>query len=114
MRKYRVALEKEDREELGGTTQKENLTSQEMLNTLALLNGDQVRFRGRPMKNRDVVSVLRISTPKIDRGRGGLLKKGLGVSSRDAKENGCMGGRPATALKHMWWRYLRRAPRRGG
>jgi hypothetical protein len=67
MRKYRVTLEKEEREELERIIQKGNHKSQKVLNALVLVNCDHGQFQDRPMKNEDVSSVLRISMRKIDR-----------------------------------------------
>jgi hypothetical protein len=47
MRKYKVALEKEEREELETIIQKGNHTSQKVLNALVLLNSDQGQFQDR-------------------------------------------------------------------
>jgi len=57
MKKYRVTLEKEEREELERIIQKGNHKSQKILNALVLLNCDQGRFQDHAMKNEDVSSV---------------------------------------------------------
>ena len=78
MRKYKVTLEKEEREELENIIQKGNHKShQKVLNALVLLNCDQGQFQDRPMKNEDVSSVLRISMRKIDRVKGRFVEEGL-------------------------------------
>lgn len=77
MRKYRVTLEKEEREELERIIQKGNHKSQKVLNALVLVNCDHGQFQDRPMKNEDVSSVLRISMRKIDRVKRRFIEEGL-------------------------------------
>lgn len=77
MRKYKVALEKEEREELETVVQKGNHRSQKVVNALVLLNCDQGEFQKRPMKNEDVAAVLRISMRKIDRVKRRFVEEGL-------------------------------------
>ena len=48
MRKYRVALEKEERAELEAIVQKGNHRSQKVVNALVLLNCDRGEFQDRP------------------------------------------------------------------
>ena len=60
MRKYKVTLEKEEREELESIIQKGKHKSQKVLNALILLNSDQGRFQDHQMRNEDVSSVLRV------------------------------------------------------
>jgi hypothetical protein len=77
MRKYRVMLEKEEREELETIIQKGSHKSQKVLNTLILLNSDQGRFQDRSTRNEDMSSVLRISMRKIDRVKRRFVQEGL-------------------------------------
>ena len=77
MRKYKVALEKEEREKLETVVQKGNHRSQKVVNALVLLNCDQGEFQKRPMKNEDVAAVLRISMRKIDRVKRRFVEEGL-------------------------------------
>lgn len=77
MRKYKVSLEKEEREMLGTIVQKGNHGSQKVLNALILLNCDQGEFQSRAMKNEDIASVLRISMRKIDRVKRRFVEEGL-------------------------------------
>jgi hypothetical protein len=77
MRKYKVVLEKEEREELERLIQKGSHRSQKVLNALVLLNCDQGKFQERPMKNEDVAAVLRISMRKIDRVKRRFVEEGL-------------------------------------
>jgi hypothetical protein len=77
MRKYKVALEKEEREELERIVQKGSHRSQKVVNALVLLNCDQGQFQSQQMKNEDVAAVLRISMRKIDRVKRRFVEEGL-------------------------------------
>ena len=77
MRRYKVALAREERKELEALVQKGSHKSQKVLNALVLLNCDQGQFQERAMKNEDVSSVLRISMRKIDRVKRRFVEEGL-------------------------------------
>jgi hypothetical protein len=77
VRKYRVILDKEEREELETIIQKGSHKSQKVLNALVLLNSDQGRFQDHPMRDEDVSSVLRISMRKIDRVKRRFVEESL-------------------------------------
>ena len=77
MRKYKVTLEKEEREELGTIVQKGSHKSQKVINALVLLNCDRGEFQEQSMKNEDVAAVLRISMRKIDRVKRRFVEEGL-------------------------------------
>jgi hypothetical protein len=77
MRKYKVALEKAEREELERIVQKGSHRSQKVVNALVLLNCDQGESQNRPMRNEDVTAVLRISMRKIDRVKRRFVEEGL-------------------------------------
>jgi len=77
MRKYKVALAKEERNVLEDIVQKGNHRSQKVVNALVLLNCDQGGFQTRPMKNEDVAAVLRISMRKIDRVKRRFVEEGF-------------------------------------
>ena len=77
MRKYKVTLEKEEREELESIIQKGKHMSQKVLNALILLNSDQGRFQDHQMRNEDVSSVLRVSMRKIDLVKRMFVEEGL-------------------------------------
>lgn len=80
MRKYRVTLEKGEREELRTMVTKGNHKSQKVMNALILLNCDEGQYQDRPMKNEDVAAVLRISMRKIDRIKRRFIEEGLEVA----------------------------------
>src|SRR4030067_2403796 len=77
MRKYKVTLAIEEREELEGIVQKGSHRSQKVINALVLLNCDQGQFQSIQMKNEDVAAVLRISMRKIDRVKRRFVEEGL-------------------------------------
>lgn len=77
MKKYKVALEKEEREKLEGIVLKGSHRSQKVLNALVLLNCDRGAFQTRSMKNEDVAAVLGISMRKIDRVKKRFVEEGL-------------------------------------
>ena len=67
MKKYKVTLEKEERENLEAITRKGSHQSQRVVNALILLNCDEGPDNEQRMRGEDVASVLRISMRKIDR-----------------------------------------------
>jgi len=77
MKKYKVTLEKTERETLETITQKGNHNSQKVLNALVLLNCDEGKFQERRMKNEDVAAVLKISMRKIDRVKKRFVEEGF-------------------------------------
>lgn len=77
MKKYKVTLEKKEREILETIIQKGNHNSQKVLNALVLLNCDEGKFQERRMKNEDVAAVLKISMRKIDRVKKRFVEEGF-------------------------------------
>jgi len=88
MKKYKVTLTKEEREELSAITQKGKHRSQKVLNALILLNCDEGDGQENSSKNIDIASVLQISMRKIDRIKKCFVEDGL-----DAALNGTKGQR---------------------
>ena len=88
MKKYKVTLEKEERDDLENVAQKGNHRSQKVLNALILLNCDEGDFQDCRMKNKDIASVLKISLRKIDR-----VKKRFVEDGFEAALNGRKGER---------------------
>ena len=88
MRKFKVTLDREERDSLVAITQKGNHQSRKVLNALILLNCDRGKFQDRWMKNEDVAAVLKISMRKIDR-----VKKRFVEESLDVALNGRKGQR---------------------
>ena len=85
MKKYKVTLEREEREELEAITQKGSHRSQKVINALILLNCDEGEHQDRRMKNDDVASVLKISMRKIDRVKRRFVEEGFEVALNGRK-----------------------------
>jgi len=88
MKKYKVTLEKEEREALHGIAEKGSHKSQKVLNALILLNCDEGEFQDRRAKNEEIAGVLQVSMRKIDR-----VKKRFVVDGLDVALNGRKGER---------------------
>ena len=107
MKKYKVTLEKEERDELEAITRRGSHRSQKVINALILLNCDDGEFQGGRMKNEDVAAVLKISVRKIDRVKRRFVEEGLEIVL-----NGRKGARvysrekPMGILKRIWWRSV--------
>ena len=67
MKRYVVALEKEERDELAGITRKGSHQSQKVINALILLNCDEGEFNEHRARGEAVAEILRISARKVDR-----------------------------------------------
>jgi hypothetical protein len=85
MKKYKVTLEKGERDDLEAITQKGSHKSQKVINALILLNCDEGEFQDRPIKNEDVSVVLKISMRKIDRVKKRFVKEGLEIALNGRK-----------------------------
>jgi len=85
MKKYRVTLTKEEREELSAITQKGKHRSQKVLNALILLNCDEGDSQENSSKNIDIASVLQISMRKIDRIKKCFVEDGLDIALNGTK-----------------------------
>jgi hypothetical protein len=88
MKKYKVTLSREEREELVSIAGKGSHRSQKVLNALILLNCDEGKFQRRRLKNEEIATVLNISMRKIDR-----LKKRFVEESIETALNGHQGQR---------------------
>jgi len=85
MKKYKVTLTKQEREELTSITQKGKHRSQKVLNALILLNSDGGEFQQNKSKNMDISCVLQISMRKIDRVKKSFVEEGLEVALNGTK-----------------------------
>lgn len=85
MKKYKVTLTKEEREELSALTQKGKHRSQTVLNALILLNSDEGEFQESRTKNIDIANVLQISMRKIDRVKKSFVEEGLETAINGTK-----------------------------
>ena len=88
MKKYKVTLSREEREELMSIAGKGSHRSQKVLNALILLNCDEGKFQGHRLKNEEIATVLNISMRKIDR-----VKKRFVEESIETALNGHKGQR---------------------
>lgn len=82
MKRYKVTLEKEEREELEAIVKKGSHKSQKVINALILLNCDEGLYQSRSMKNEDIAAVLRISMRKIDRVKRRFVEEGVEATLR--------------------------------
>ena len=80
MKKYKVTLTKEEREELSEMTRKGSHRSQKVLNALILLNCDEGEYQENKSKNENISSVLQISMKKIDRVKKRFVEEGLEIA----------------------------------
>ncbi len=77
MKKYKVTLQKDEREDLEAITRKGSHQSQRVVNALVLLNCDEGEFNEYRMRGVDVANVLRISMRKVDRVKKRFVEDGL-------------------------------------
>ena len=80
MKKYKVTLINEEREELKAITTKGNHKSQRVVNALILMNCDEGEFQNNRSKNADIADILHISMKKIDRVKKRFVEEGLDVA----------------------------------
>jgi hypothetical protein len=85
MKKYKVTLEKEEREALQEITEKGSHKSQKVLNALILLNCDEGGFQQRRGKNSEIATVLQVSMRKIDRVKKRFVEEGIEVALNGRK-----------------------------
>lgn len=80
MKKYKVTLTSEEREELRRITTKGSGKSQTILNALILLNCDEGPFQDARSINTVISQVLNVSMKKIDRVKRRFVEEGLEVA----------------------------------
>ena len=80
MKKYKVTLEKDERDDLAEIIRKGSHKSQKVVNALILRNCDEGPCQNNAMKNEDVAAVLRISMRKIDRVKKRFVEEGLEIA----------------------------------
>ena len=85
MKKYKVTLSKEEREELSEIVQKGKHRSQKVLNALILLNCDEGVHQDNRAKNEEIAKILQISMRKIDRIKKTFVEKGLETALNGTK-----------------------------
>ena len=77
MKKYKVTLAKEERENLEAIARKGSHQSQRVLNALVLLNCDEGECNAQRARGEDVARILMISMRKIDRVKRRFVEDGL-------------------------------------
>ena len=77
MKRYVVALEKEERDELAGITRKGSHQSQKVVNALILLNCDEGEFNEHRARGEAIAEILRISARKVDRVKKRFVEEGM-------------------------------------
>lgn len=77
MKRYRVTLERAEREELEQITRKGSHQSQKVINALILLNCDEGAFNERRAHGEEIAEILRISLRKVDRVKKRFVEEGL-------------------------------------
>lgn len=85
MKKYKVTLTTEERQELRSIIQKGKHRSQKVLNSLILLNCDEGLYQVRRSKNEEIANILQISMRKIDRIKKCFVEQGLEVALNGTK-----------------------------
>ena len=88
MKKYKVTLTREEREELSSITSKGSHKTQRVLNALILLNCDEGEYQERRSKNREIAKVLNVGMRRIDN-----VKKRFVEESFEVALNGHKGER---------------------
>ena len=85
MKRYKVTLEKEEREALQRITEKGSHKSQKVLNALILLNCDEGDSQERRATNAEIAGVLQVSMRKIDRVKKKFVEEGLEIALNGRK-----------------------------
>lgn len=85
MKKYRVTLIEEERQELSRIIQKGKHRSQKVLNALILLNSDEGKYQKSRSKNEEIANILQISMRKIDRVKKCFVEEGFDVALNGTK-----------------------------
>lgn len=85
MKRYKVTLEKEEREALHTIAEKGSHRSQKVLNALILLNCDEGKFQDRRARNEEIAAVLHVSMRKIDRVKKRFVEGGLDIALNGRK-----------------------------
>jgi hypothetical protein len=77
MNRYKVTLQKEERENLEAITRKGSHQSQKVVSALILLNCDESEFNTYRVRSEDIASILRVSPRKVDRVKQRFVEEGL-------------------------------------
>jgi len=85
MKKYKVTLTEEEREELSSIIRMGKHRAQRVLNSLILLNCDEGKYQTNKIKNEEIARVLQISMRKIDRVKKRFVEDGLEIALNGRK-----------------------------
>jgi len=85
MKKYKVTLTAEERQELTSIIQKGKHRSQKVLNSLILLNCDEGLCQDNRSTNEGIANILKISMRKIDRVKKCFVEQGLEITLNGTK-----------------------------
>ncbi len=85
MKKYKVTLTAEERQELTSIIQKGKHRSQKVLNSLILLNCDEGLCQDNRSTNEDIANILKVSMRKIDRVKKCFVEQGLEIALNGTK-----------------------------
>ena len=85
MKKYKVTLTAEERQELTSIIQKGKHRSQKVLNSLILLNCDEGLCQDNRSTNEGIANILKISMRKIDRVKRCFVEQGLEITLNGTK-----------------------------
>lgn len=85
MKKYKVTLTAEERQELTTIIQKGKHRSQKVLNSLILLNCDEGLCQDNRSTNEGIANILKISMRKIDRVKKCFVEQGLEIALNGTK-----------------------------
>lgn len=85
MKKYKVTLTAEERQELTSIIQKGKHRSQKVLNSLILLNCDEGLCQDNRSTNEGIANILKISVRKIDRVKKCFVEQGLEIALNGTK-----------------------------
>lgn len=77
MKRYKVTLLEEERQELEAITSKGSHQSQKVINALILLNCDEGQWRDRRARGEDIAEILHVSMRKLDRTKKRFVEEGL-------------------------------------
>ncbi len=77
MKKFKVTLGQQEREELEAITRKGSHHSQRVVNALILLNCDEGEFNAHRARGEDIACILRISMRKLDRVKRRFVQDGI-------------------------------------
>ena len=102
MKKYKVTLSREEREELVSIISKGSHRSQKVLNALILLNCDEGKFQRHRLKNEEIATVLNISMRKIDRVKKRFVEESIETALNSHKGQRFYAKKADGTLRLIW------------